>query len=276
MNTTEKDRGAVQPSNEKSNWFTTPLRRDPQSHSRPEWDAEWTDGNKCAAEFMGIIRHDDAVEVVVLRNCDHRKSRDHNLIWPSNWHKRWRWTERDGLWFWGGDKETVEEKDRIECAIQHKVRSLADFENNEPHPYTGYTGIPWKNAGASRQGASCSGLVWLWINEQTDFKFNPPTLDAKTLMEIPNMPRFKQDWRRGDVVFFRNRKTGKVQHCAVCVGENKLLHILGACQSRIETGTTLMQRLGLDCVGALSPPEAQAFYTEVAKFKAARLNATTT
>ena len=140
-------------------WFITPLRRDPQLHVRAEWDAADSQGDKCAQVFIGMVRHDDSVEVVAARNCDPGKAKDHQHYWRDVFHKRWRWTKADGFFSWTGEgRFNVEDRARIEQAIQRKVDALAFGAASHPHPYTGYSNIPWKNTGAARDGVSCSGL----------------------------------------------------------------------------------------------------------------------
>lgn len=267
MNASDQNPAAVRPNAEKRDWFTMPLRRDPGISVSAEQDAEWEITDKTAQVFVGIIRHDDALEMVVFRKCDHTQARFHHYKWPMQYHKRWRWNERQGLHFGSDYTITIEEQFRIEQAIRRKVSVLADPE----HPKVvrqSYLNIPWKSGGAKRTGASCSGLVWLWLAEQMGMQLDAPTLPATTSMEIPNMPVFKPTWQRGDVVFFRYRDTGKIQHCAVCIGENKLLHIVQGFCSRTDNGIALIQRLGFDLVGALSPEDAKAFYTEIERFQA--------
>lgn len=179
MNASDQNYAVVQPNAEQCDWFTMPLLRDPQISVSAEQDVEWQVTDKTAYVFMGIIRHDDALEMVVCRKCDHAGIRDHNFNWPMRYHKRWRWDERQGLFFWSGYTPTVEEKDRIEQAIERKVSVLADPEHPEIVRQS-YLNIPWKSGGAERVGASCTGLVWLWLAEQMGVKLDAPRLPATT------------------------------------------------------------------------------------------------
>ena len=58
------------------------------------------------------------------------------------------------------------------------------------------------------------------------------------------------------MVFFANAK-GQTVHVAVALGKGKLLHILNGCESRIENGYTLLQRLGLQPVGVIPPAQVE-------------------
>lgn len=219
-----------------------------------------------AVLFLGVIRPDDSVELVAVRDCDHPARVDHNHYWPGI-HKCWRWLKDNGFASWCADF-SVEDVDRIRQAIGLKVASLAigaeaEFQKEMAILPKRYEGIPWKVCGASRSaGVSCTGLVWLWLRENNYLDVTPPSLPPMP-MECSPMPVFKSTWAKGDVVFFRNRKSNKIEHCAVCLGGNKLLHILQGVEARVDNGTELLRRLGMECVGALTPAEAHEFYQAV-------------
>ena len=78
------------------------------------------------------------------------------------------------------------------------------------------------------------------------------------------MPEFKtSNFEKGDVIFFRHKTSGRITHAAVCIAQNKYLHIMQGVDSRVETGFRIFERLGFSLVGALSPIQAQAFYQAI-------------
>lgn len=121
-----------------------------------------------------------------------------------------------------------------------------------------YVGLPWKAGGRTRDGLDCAGLARLWLTEQMGLQFNLPDsvtvdCDAEKLLQ----PDYKHgELERGDVVFMRHDETGKVCHVAIYLGENKYLHILKGCESRIDTGLALLERLGFKIAGTVSGQDA--------------------
>jgi len=179
-------------------------------------------------------------------------------------------TERHVFCSTVGIEFSVEQIDRIARAVDARIqnlylRDLTGISNHLPKA-AGYAGIPWKNAGSTRNGVSCSGLVWLWHREQNKVEYPAPELPGYTPMHCEPMPQFKPTWDRGDVVFFRFRKTGQILHCAVCLGGGKFLHVVKGHDSRIETGLKLINRLGWETVGALTPSDAWKFYCDIAAY----------
>jgi hypothetical protein len=121
-----------------------------------------------------------------------------------------------------------------------------------------FIGIPWKDKGRTRAGVDCVGLTLLWLKEQMGIEIQPPEYDGNTCAAKLLQPDFKHDdLQRGDVVFFQERRSGKVRHVAVFLGNDKYLHIIKGVDSRIENGLTLLRRVGLVPAGAISPKETE-------------------
>lgn len=122
-----------------------------------------------------------------------------------------------------------------------------------------YCGIPWKDGGRTRAGVDCAGMAMLWLAEQRGQTFPELKTDEASDAESVLQQYCKAgELERGDVEFFRVKKSGKVRHVAIYLGDDKRLHIFGGVESRIETGLTLMRRLGLEKVGAISWRESAA------------------
>src|SRR4051812_45625161 len=125
---------------------------------------------------------------------------------------------------------------------------------------TQYAGLPWLKNGRSREGCDCAGLAWLWLTEQAGLKMPPPRPDADVNAGdvLGDMKGFKVDLlQRGDVVFFRHKRSGKIRHVAIYLGDGKVLTTVAGAQSRIENGFALLKRVGFDPVGAVSPEDAE-------------------
>ncbi|WP_160164510.1 phage tail protein [Pedosphaera parvula] len=121
-----------------------------------------------------------------------------------------------------------------------------------------YCGLPWKDGGRSRSGLDCAGLAQLWLTEQMGLNFTVPPTGPEPDAEKLFNPIYKAGaLERGDVVFFRVGKSGRVCHVATYLGDNRYLHILKGSVSRMETGTTLMERIGLKVAGAISARDAE-------------------
>ena len=124
-----------------------------------------------------------------------------------------------------------------------------------------YCGLAWKAGGRARTGLDCAGLAQIWLTEQMGLDFTvPPTggnQDVESILAdgAQGMTRANE---RGDVVFFRAGKSGRICHVAVYLGGNQYLHILKGSVSRIETGLTLMERIGLRRAGSISAADAPA------------------
>ena len=118
-----------------------------------------------------------------------------------------------------------------------------------------FVNLPWKEGGRTLSGGvDCVGLAWLWLRENCPgFHGDCPKSDKSVDLEALLQGRFKKDeMMRGDVVFFREKKSGKILHVGIWLGENRLLHILYGGTSRIENGFKLCERVGLTAIGAVS------------------------
>ncbi len=116
-------------------------------------------------------------------------------------------------------------------------------------------GIPWLDGGRTRAGADCVGLVQIGLVERFGVVLEVPKPGADYDAAKDGVERFVAEMRPvaapGDVVFFRSRKTGKIQHVALHLGDARLLHTLRCYQSRIDVGPRLLERMALEMVGAL-------------------------
>jgi hypothetical protein len=122
----------------------------------------------------------------------------------------------------------------------------------------GYCGIPWKDGGRTRAGVDCVGLVWLWLTEQEKITGPAPRTNAATDAADFLQGGFNPEAvRRGDVVFFRETRSGRVRHVAIYLGEGRYLHIVNGAVSRIENGLKLLRRLGYVPAGSIPPTEAE-------------------
>ncbi len=125
-----------------------------------------------------------------------------------------------------------------------------------------YNGIPWRDGGRTRaEGVDCAGLAALWLNEQLGLQIQPPEttpeMDCVTVLKEHGKP-YGENLERGDLVFFRYGSDVKVRHVAVYLGDNRYLHTLNGFQSRTDIGYTLMRRVKLAPVGAISHRNAEA------------------
>lgn len=121
-----------------------------------------------------------------------------------------------------------------------------------------YCGIPYEREGRTREGADCVGLALLFLREemelQVDCSVGAKGEDCEKLLS----PFIGATVERGDVIFFRDvRKTHQIAHVAVHLGEGKLLHTLGGCDSRIDNGFKLLGRLGLLPAGIVKWRDAE-------------------
>lgn len=122
-----------------------------------------------------------------------------------------------------------------------------------------YTNIPWKDGGRDRNGVDCAGLAALWLKEETGLELRPPESGTVTDCEEVLQRHCKAGApERGDVIFFRDLRTKQVRHVAIHLGEGRLLHTLKGCDSRIENGGYLLNRLGFVHAGVISWRDAPA------------------
>ena len=139
-----------------------------------------------------------------------------------------------------------------------------------------YVGIAWKDGGRTRDGLDCAGLAAFWLKEQMGIEvgdFSSPIqesyfengesadcrrtgLDNRLLDYFSTVSESARGpLSRGDIVFFRQKATGKVCHVAVYLGNNHYLHTLCGLESRINTGTQLLERIGFSVAGVVSPKD---------------------
>jgi len=121
-----------------------------------------------------------------------------------------------------------------------------------------FVGVPFRKYGRTFQAADCVGIVWLYLRHalKSDIELPDRNLDTKPdqaeLESLINKPTWNE---RGDVIFFRHKKTGKITHLAVALGNGRLLHSTGNA-SRIDDGPKLIERLGYKPVGAIASNDA--------------------
>ena len=122
-----------------------------------------------------------------------------------------------------------------------------------------YVGIPWKDGGRNFAGADCVGLTCLFLNLEYGFSGPVPASDTKSDSIDPLIapfPFIESKLKRGDVVFFRDRK-GELRHVATWLGNGRLLHTFKGGPSRIENGFRLAKRIGMEPVAAVPAVEAE-------------------
>ncbi len=122
-----------------------------------------------------------------------------------------------------------------------------------------FIGIPWKEFGRSRNGCDCAGVVLLWMQEQMGITLpDTPKFEgqddrdamSRAMLGGDIARKAPKEWNRGDVLFFQTR-AGKISHVAVCLGGDRLLHIVNGGTSHIVNGLTLLRRVGLEYAGHL-------------------------
>ncbi len=140
-----------------------------------------------------------------------------------------------------------------------------------------WSGIPWRSGGRDRSGVDCVGLVKLFLEAEFSLKLDPPPTPPTDIEKHAIAEHFLGSARvsrapagvspdgpvpehleRGDVVFFRHVRSGRIVHVAVCLGGGRHLHILQGVPSRIENGLTLLARCQLVPAGVIKPSDAQA------------------
>ena len=129
----------------------------------------------------------------------------------------------------------------------------------------GYIDIPFKSGGETREGLDCRGLAILWLRENRGFTApTPPQHDrsdetAERILTQRLLERGIREPEPGDVVFFRERRTGKVRHLAIFLGPQVgYLHQVGQHGTRVDRNLTLLSRVGFDFAGALASHDAEA------------------
>lgn len=120
-----------------------------------------------------------------------------------------------------------------------------------------YLGLPWKDGGRTLAGVDCVGLAWLWQVNERKLDAACPASDKSVRCDEFLLPFAEQDLERGDVVFFRSRQSGRIEHVATHVGGGRLLHILRGLESRIENGPVLLRRIGLEPAGYVPAGDVQ-------------------
>jgi cell wall-associated NlpC family hydrolase len=125
---------------------------------------------------------------------------------------------------------------------------------------TTYLNIPWRDGGMDRSGLDCRGLAWLWLKEHGLIGPQPITPKATDggkvtghLTELTAVPFLTT----GDLIFFREKRTGRVNHVAIYLAGEGYLHTVKGCASRIDRNTTLIERLGWEVAGLIPGDRAE-------------------
>lgn len=98
-------------------------------------------------------------------------------------------------------------------------------------------GIPYRRGGETRDGADCWGIVRLWYREELGIEL-PALAGADGADEEADRQRdfwrpvAPQEVRRGDLLLFR--QPGRAVHCAVALGDGRMLHAVEGQASRID------------------------------------------
>jgi hypothetical protein len=123
-----------------------------------------------------------------------------------------------------------------------------------------FVGIPWKDKGRARAtGVDCAGLAALFLVEELGIALDVPAVSAPIKCEevIHSFhPGRHATLLRGDLLFFKNA-SGEIRHVAIHLGDDRWLHIVQGCESRIDNGLKLMRRLKLYPAGWLAASETR-------------------
>lgn len=84
-------------------------------------------------------------------------------------------------------------------------------------------GTPYRYGGADRRGFDCSGLVY-FVHAQLGLQV-PRTAAAQ---HAAARPVGRRALAQGDLVFFRTRPAGEVDHVGVYVGADRFVHAPGS------------------------------------------------
>lgn len=126
-----------------------------------------------------------------------------------------------------------------------------------PQPYLN---LPWRDGGMDRTGLDCRGLAWLWLKEHGLIgpqPIIPKATDGGTVEGFLTDFLATPEQTIGDLFFFREKRTGRVNHVAIYVGDGKLLHTVKGSVSRMDNGTALIERLGWELAGVIPADQAQ-------------------
>jgi len=146
------------------------------------------------------------------------------------------------------------------CGLGNQLHPLHDFNFVEAmtttlHPQlilAPYVNLPWRDGGMDRSGLDCRGLAWLWLKEHgyiSPQPIIPKPSDGGTVEQY--LSALDQPLETGDLVFFRERRTGRVNHVAIYIEGSGYLHTVRGCTSRIDASMKLIQRLGWDIAGII-------------------------
>lgn len=98
--------------------------------------------------------------------------------------------------------------------------SSSDFEVRQQlyAQYSEWRGVRYRAGGLSKAGVDCSGLVYLTYRDRFDLQLPRNTRDLANV----GAPVASQQWRAGDLVFFRiNRWTN---HVGIYLEDGRFLH----------------------------------------------------
>jgi hypothetical protein len=89
----------------------------------------WLGDDDTLRVAIGVIAHDDSVDVILIRNCDDPNEADHGRHWGRQRLGLWRYLPDDvgyngsHVFFMDGTKPDIEAQDRIERAVKREIEA---------------------------------------------------------------------------------------------------------------------------------------------------------
>lgn len=129
-----------------------------------------------------------------------------------------------------------------------------------------FNGVPFRMYGRDFAGADCVGIVALFLSGALGYHLK---LSDKRVAGVGGEAEMvdlinKRTWsERGDVIFFQEKRTGRIRHVAVALGDGRVLHSTKHA-SRIDHGTRLIERMGFRPVGAIAASDRERLERAIA------------
>lgn len=111
------------------NAFIVHLRRHGRIKEPSDDVKPWLGDDDTLRLAIGVIAHDDSVDVILVRNCDNPNEADHGRHWGRQRLGLWRYLPGDigsnsgYVFFMDGTKPDIETQDRIERAIMREIEA---------------------------------------------------------------------------------------------------------------------------------------------------------